>query len=330
MDKRRFSKLDRSIFMHHHMLVEEVPCPSCGEDKYEVVTESTDLDYMTTDLIFRIVRCLECDLIYLNPRPKLSEISKIYPEEYSAYYFSRIRNKVIRAGRNFMQARKAKSILAFVKNSAEPFRIIDVGCGGPTLLALISKVSGADIRLYGNDFDERALRLVEEAGFISMPGKFEEVAWENNFFDMIVMNQVIEHLFDISAILRKAYQLLKPGGALFIETPSEEGLDAVIFRRHHWGGYHVPRHLLIFSSKTIRSILDRYGFLVETIEFIPSPNFWTSSFRNLLFLKGLPLSLTKRMNYRNVFCMALFTTLDLLTGLFHPTSNMRVVARKPL
>jgi len=320
----------KSVFKSQVIEVVIVPCPGCNSDNYEIVTTTMDYDYMTTDMVFRIVRCSDCGLIYLNPRPKLSEISKIYPSTYSAYQFSDIRNTVIRRARNFMQAKKAHRILLCIHGSQETVRIVDVGCGSPILLNLIRGVRPQGIELYGNDFNPDTLRLMKEAGFKTMEGKFEEVDWELDFFDVVIMNQVIEHLFDIPGILRKAYQLLKPNGVLFIETPSEEGIDAQLFRKNDWGGYHTPRHLLIFNSKNIAETLQRYGFFVEAVEYVSSPNFWTSSFRNFLFRHGFPYSLTRRMNYRNVFCMALFTFIDLLTKPFYPTSNMRVIARKSI
>lgn len=308
--------------------VEEVCCPGCSSSNYEPLTESQDFDYFTTDIVFQIVRCYECKLIYVNPRPSLKEIEKIYPEKYSAYHFSNIRNPIIRKARSFMQAAKARKILKCIQRLDSDTHIIDIGCGSPVLLNLLRENAPEEINLYGNDFNLTALELVKKMNFGTIPGNFEDVDWENDFFDMIVMNQVIEHLFDIPGVLGKSFSLLKPGGVLLIETPSADGLDSRLFRKYHWGGYHVPRHLQIFTSETISTTLSKYGFEVETISYLPSPNFWTSSFRNLLFIKEFPRFMTKRMNYKSLFCMAIFTTIDMLTRFFIPTSNMRVVARK--
>ena len=309
--------------------VEMVPCPGCGTNGYKYITSSTDFDYHTTDMVFQIVQCLKCGLFYVNPRPGIEEISKIYPEKYSAYHFSNIRNRVIRRARTFIQAGKARRILRCVCNLDGDVRILDVGCGGPILLMLIRNICQRGIKLYGNDFNHRALHLIEQEGFQTIPGKFEEINWEHDFFDVIVLNQVIEHLFDAPGVLRKSFNFLKQGGALYIETPSLDGLDARLFRKNHWGGYHIPRHLQFFNRETITQTLSRYGFEIEQVAYLPSPNFWTSSFRNLLAQKGFPSWWTKRMNYRNIVCMTVFTCLDLCTRMFFPTSNMWVIARKP-
>jgi len=308
--------------------LEWVACPSCGGSDYSWLTQTRDYDYTTTDMEFQIVRCFFCGLVYMNPRPKLTEIDKIYPSEYSAYSFSRISNPIIRNARTFMQKRKALKILKHIHGDNSSYRIVDVGCGSPALLELLRDASESPLILYGNDFNSDVLKSIQDSGFIPLPGAFEKIEWERNYFDAIIMNQVIEHLFDIPGTLKKSFDLLKPNGILYMETPSEEGIDAKFFRKNHWGGYHVPRHLQIFSSETIRHTLSRFGFSIVRLEYLPSPNFWTSSCRNFLFRLGVPYELTKRMSYKNVLCMSLFTSIDLLTRMFHPTSNMRVIAKK--
>ena len=315
-------------FSKQTLEIEFIPCPGCKMKEFSIVTETMDYDYRTTDMVFQIVRCKHCNLIYMNPRPKLSEIHKIYPPNYSAYQFHNIKNRIIRNARNFMQRKKAFRILDALPPSHSLPRIIDVGCGSPALLNLIDTVSSRKLELYGNDFNPRVLELVESAGFKAIPGAFEKIDFENNFFDLIIMNQVIEHLFDVPGILNKSFQLLKPNGVLYIETPSEDGLDTKLFQRHNWGGYHVPRHLQIFNARTIMKTLSRYGFSIEKTEYIPSPNFWTSSVRNQFIRMGVPSFITSRMNYRNIVFMVLFTVMDSMTSSFHATSNMRVIAKK--
>lgn len=318
----------KDIFCKQTIELENISCPACRSGASSMLTRTMDYDYFTTDLSFAIVRCSDCGLVYTNPRPKLSQAGKIYPPEYSAYHFDKMPNSIIKKARNFMQQGKAKRILKCIQGGSGPARIMDVGCGGPTLLNLLKDVAKTDLDLYGNDFSEKALEAVKGAGFNPVCGPFEDIQWQDDFFDVIVMNQVIEHLFDLSGNLDKASRLLKDGGTLFIETPSVDGIDAKLFRFNHWGGYHSPRHLQLFNAKTIRKTLEHHGFVIEAIEYLPSPNFWTSSVRNFLFRKGVPYALTKRMNYKNVVFMAVFSIIDTVTKQFHPTSNMRVIARR--
>lgn len=317
-----------AVFGNEHVRLERVACPSCGATDGHTISRSMDYDYFTTKQVFSVIQCAGCGLLYVNPRPALTEIDKIYPSRYSAYEFHRIKNPIIRWVRNFMQAKKAKRILRCLTKTESPVRIMDVGCGGTALLSFLHACADKPLELYGNDFSQTVLDDVKRAGFHAIPGPFESVQCEQGYFDAVVMNQVIEHLFDVRGNMKKTAELLKPGGILYIETPSDEGIDAKVWRHGDWGGYHLPRHLQLFNEKTLSRLLNEYGFVVESIEYLPSPNFWTSSLRNLLFRAGAPLWLTRRMNYRNIFYMSVFTALDVLTRPIHKTSNMRIIARK--
>ena len=63
-----------------------VVCNNCGSSELTRVTEGAEHEYEnTTDDVFRIVCCSNCGLFYLNPRPAVSELRTIYPENYYAY-----------------------------------------------------------------------------------------------------------------------------------------------------------------------------------------------------------------------------------------------------
>ena len=132
---------------------------------------------------------------------------------------------------------------------------------------------------------------------------------------------------------------LKPGGILLLETPNIDSLDARIFRRNHWGGYHFPRHWVFYSAESITNLARELGFEVIKIEYHPAPAFWNWSFHSLLSAKPqykkladylFPPSDFQKNNLKNLCAVSIFTFFDVVqkttTG---KTSNMSILLRKP-
>ena len=80
----------------------------------------------------------------------------------------------------------------------------------------------------------------------------ERTPYEDEFFDGVVMNEVIEHLFRDVDALEEVHRILKPDGILVITVP-------YLTEAHDRPEYHVRMH----SPNTIRRLLERCGFRVR-------------------------------------------------------------------
>ena len=63
-------------------------CCLCSSHNSEPLAIGEDFEYRTSLDSFRVVRCRECELVYLDPRPAEKELARIYPPEYHAFDFS--------------------------------------------------------------------------------------------------------------------------------------------------------------------------------------------------------------------------------------------------
>src|SRR5262245_48405259 len=61
---------------------ETVRCPLCDSERADPFL-SAPAD--SADTRYHLVRCRECQLVYLNPRPTPESIAQFYPEDYEAY-----------------------------------------------------------------------------------------------------------------------------------------------------------------------------------------------------------------------------------------------------
>ncbi len=303
----------------------ETECCVCGSKKHRLLTTGQDYEYGSCCNRFRVVACRRCAHVYLNPKPKLEEFAVIYPDNYYAYDFLNDQKFALaRTGKRLIEKGHIKLYRDLIGKTG---KILDIGCGDGRLLSLL-KGAGSAWELQGLDFNERGNRIAESKGLKVHYGKFEELPFAGGSFDLVIMNEVLEHLYNPCESLAKAKEILKPGGYLVIETPCLGSWDYRLFKNSSWGGYHLPRHLNLFSRKSIRRVLEKAGFEMVKVSSLFSPPFWILSLHHLAYDRGWNKTVVKSLNFYNPLWLAIFTFVDLIQMRFGPTSTMRVIARK--
>ena len=56
-------------------------CLACGSDNFQEWSHCRDIEYYTTDDVFTFYKCLDCDVLFIDPVP-LDRLSEIYPSNY--------------------------------------------------------------------------------------------------------------------------------------------------------------------------------------------------------------------------------------------------------
>ena len=147
-------------------------------------------------------------------------------------------------------------------------------------------------------------------------------------FGAVILNQVIEHVSNPRLVIRNIKDHLKTDGIIFIETPSWEGVDASLFSSRYWGGYHFPRHFVIYSKSSLCTLLRSEGLEILSTTYLASPTFWIQSCHHFLLEAGWG-KLSGFFTNKNPLLLAIFTAIDLVSILIgKPTSNMRIIAVK--
>ena len=264
--------------MSTYIDLEPAHCCICRHDKADflfLVPDSTGV----TDLKFSIVRCRTCGLIYTTPRPTEYEIHRFYPPEFferwtslksnhgSSTTLERLHNiyrKWIRQRQEKLISQWKVSWLADVK----PGRILDLGCAaGYFLFAMQEKGWEA----YGVEISEDAANYAQsKLGIKVFQGTLNEANLQENFFDVITLWSVLEHLHAPLETLREANRLLKKGGLLIVKVPNIESLESKLFIRlleGNYVGWHAPQHLYHFSPATLCLIFQRAGFQVVNLQY---------------------------------------------------------------
>jgi SAM-dependent methyltransferase len=83
-------------------------------------------------------------------------------------------------------------------------------------------------------------------------------------FDLICMWDVVEHVPDPVALLRRAHELLAPGGRLIIETQDIDSRFARLLGQR-WHHFKHAEHIYHFNPASLRRLLGEAGFGVERL-----------------------------------------------------------------
>jgi 2-polyprenyl-3-methyl-5-hydroxy-6-metoxy-1,4-benzoquinol methylase len=103
-------------------------------------------------------------------------------------------------------------------------------------------------------------RNCRDRGIETLEQPFDQVAIGDGSLDVLASFEVIEHLFDPRAFLRKCNALLAPGGLLVISCPNSGGFDAIVLGEK-WGSFDLG-HLNLFNLDSLSELLQASGFKV--------------------------------------------------------------------
>lgn len=206
-----------------------------------------------------VTRCHSCGLAMLDPQPDDHVLASIY----DAAYFIGAGDAELRAQAIELKRETAKLQLADIaatlpaRGHDGDRRLLEVGCGLGTFLAEARNV-GFDVT--GLDVSATAIAAANRR--LGEPrarcGTLEEANFPAGAFDVVVLADVIEHVRDPAAFLARARRLVKPGGGVFVATPSLDSLSARLMGRH-WMEFK-PEHLFYFNRRSLTRLLEASGF----------------------------------------------------------------------
>jgi 2-polyprenyl-3-methyl-5-hydroxy-6-metoxy-1,4-benzoquinol methylase len=218
-----------------------VTCNLCGSADHSLLYEMPDRHYFRQEA-FQIVKCNQCELGFVNPRPTLSEIQKYYPQEY----YARISQDPRRLMRRFTNQAK---YLREIEDRGKSKDLLDLGCAGGDfprfMMARGWKVEGVEV--------SKASGRISD--FTVYNQQFSDIPVQGSKYDAVTAWAVMEHVHDPMAYFQKASIVCKKGGLFVFETPNFRSLASrYLFCED------VPRHLYFFDEQTVRRYLEATGF----------------------------------------------------------------------
>lgn len=196
----------------------------------------------------------ELDLMATFPRPDSEQLSQFYQsEKYISHTDSRntFFDKIYHWVKNYMLNKKLNWIAEHKKEGT----ILDLGAGTGSFLA---RAKDRHWEIYGVEPIGTARELAFKKG---IPLYSETKTLQSNFFDVITLWHVLEHVPDLEKQIRELKRLLKDEGLLVIAVPNFKSYDAQKYKEN-WAAYDVPRHLWHFSRTAVQKVFGHYGFQI--------------------------------------------------------------------
>ena len=302
-------------------------CNYCHGTHYEVTcSDIRDWEY-GVDGSYDYYRCRDCQGVQLHPFPGLDDLKRAYDIDYHGYaeggnrglLFSLLYGAKERLFRNQMR-----------RLVDERSRVLDVGCGAGDFLHSMRALKVA--KLQGIDFSEDMIEQLREQGIDGFCGTFGDFQGDSGSYQLIAMNNYLEHTLDPVAELTKALELLSPGCHLVGEVPGYGSWEQRLFGRY-WGGNHAPRHTYQFTPQRLQTLLSEAGYRDVRIRHQLNTSHWALSVQNLMQRKVSDLRNNPAIDHGRgrfyVPLLLLFIPINVVCVLARKSGCIKFSARKP-
>ena len=227
----------------------EVPCALCGE---------RDTTRLYTKFNWGIERCRRCGLIYANPRAPEETIHARYSSEY---FWNEYLPAVGAPGGEYdldYQDQRHAAMLALIRRySPRGRRMLEVGTGAGLFLKAAERAgwvtAGLELSSEGSAFARDRLKLDVRTE------RAEEMSFPAASFDVAVMFDVIEHLFDPVTVLEATRRAVAPLGIVVVSTPNYDALSRFVLGVD-WAVLSPLEHVYYFTEPTLAAMLRKSGW----------------------------------------------------------------------
>lgn len=155
-------------------------------------------------------------------------------------------------------------------------KVLDVGCAFGYMLKKFPdncELNGIDI----SDFAITQAKKLLPNATLKVGGAETTFPFKDNYFDVVICNDVIEHLEHPKKALENMHRVLKKGGVLYINTPNLNSLRKIVFAKPD----KMEHHISLFSHADLASTLRGSGFkIIDRWTYTTLPVFFFWKFRS--------------------------------------------------
>jgi SAM-dependent methyltransferase len=248
-------------------------CIACGSENQPYIDRIWDDRYGSPG-IFSVLKCVSCDQMVTSPT--LSE--QDLPALYSRYYprrevdFAALKKEadlvLLPDAERTRQRNGTDNQGHYLVKPGQ--RVLDIGCGSCVSLLEVRNLGGES---WGIETDPNVRAIADHFGLTVHIGSIHDNPFPGADFDLIVLNQVIEHVPDPIALLKLVRGRLRAGGKVVLAFPNAGSLNKLISGRK-WINWHIPYHLHHYNKRSFARIAKQAGYDIASLRTI-TPNLWT-------------------------------------------------------
>ena len=281
-------------------------CPICKNTKFNqllnLVSGGFDGSFLYDPVI--VLCCKKCGhiLIQLSNKDKVNML-KYSETEYPQNTMGSQNNSGDLPGNfNANSTARYDLLFQFIKPELnKSYSILDIGCATGGFLKHI-KQQGY-INLYGIEMSQMYVDIAkQDKDLVIKCGLAEQLPYNNNQFDFLVADQVVEHLFDPNKIFIEAKRILNKDGLFCISVPNAELYDDYLFFDFLW--FIMREHVQHFDLLHLTALAGIHGFELLKHSAYPYPMTSTTTSLPTLFLlfkyTGNKISYSYQPNYFNL------------------------------
>jgi 2-polyprenyl-3-methyl-5-hydroxy-6-metoxy-1,4-benzoquinol methylase len=218
-----------------------------------------------------------------------------------------------KADQKYFTYQNSKGIVNFLSYFTElkGLKVLDFGCGKGFLIDRLLKRGS---RVWGLDFSDDSISHVN-LNFDSrmnwmggIRGQGEKIPFYDDFFDIIVCVETIEHVHDnyLKNMFKELLRILKPSGIILFTTPNNEVIeDNFVYCPSCETSFHRMQHVRNWSVQSLGEYLRNSGFQVNFIAGINFRSFQKNIVKTRSVLDLSPRKIVQMIEYHGCKFLAL-------------------------
>lgn len=166
-------------------------------------------------------------------------------------------------------------------------KVLDIGCNDGSFSTKVAERVGTN-DIYGLDISKEMAKKATEKGLkVEISDADKKFPFEDNMFDVVISNQVIEHVCNSDHFIKEIRRILKENGTAIVSTTNPASLHNIfalllgyqpfnadvsdeiccgnpLNPAYQMKGHNIKHHRRTFTPRALKEVFEYHGFTIET------------------------------------------------------------------